>query len=165
MRPDPARDGGPEPPVTIVETSAGGVVVRKVAGELHVLVIKDPYQKYGLPKGHVESGETPAEAALREVAEETSLVDLQLGEELVTIDWYFRARGRRVHKFTTFFLMYSEHGDPKPEVREGITECVWIPLATAHQQISYENASEVVQVAQRILLGEEEGGRDNTVSS
>ena len=134
-----------------IEISAGGVVVRAIAGVHHALVIRDPYQKWGLPKGHAEDGETTQETALREVLEETGLTDLRIGEELVTIDWVFRAQGRRVHKFTTFFLMYSESGDPTPEEGEGITACEWVRLDVAHERISYENASEVVKVAQRIV--------------
>jgi 8-oxo-dGTP pyrophosphatase MutT (NUDIX family) len=134
-----------------VEISAGGVVVRVIGGVQHALVIRDPYQKWGLPKGHAEEGETTEETALREVLEETGLTDLRLGEELVTIDWVFRAKGRRIHKYTTFFLMYSESGVPIPEQGEGITACEWVRLDLAHERISYENASEVVKVAQRLL--------------
>jgi 8-oxo-dGTP pyrophosphatase MutT (NUDIX family) len=145
---DVARLGTP-----VVETSAGGVVVRIIGGVEHVLVIRDPYRKWGLPKGHAEDGETPQETALREVEEETGLSDLTLGTELVTIDWFFRAKGRRIHKFTTFFLMHSEEGEPIPEKREGISACEWVPLRSAHMRISYDNASEVVKIAQRVLLG------------
>ena len=136
---------------TIVERSAGGVVVRSMEGIAHALVIRDPYRKWGLPKGHVEDGESPARAALREVAEETGLRDLRLGGELVTIDWFFRAAGKRIHKFTTFYLMHSDEGDPVPETAEGISACEWVRLDIAHERISYDNASEVVKVAQRVL--------------
>lgn len=136
---------------TSVEKSAGGVVVRSIGGVAHALVIRDPYRKWGLPKGHVEEGESAAHAALREVAEETGLRDLRLGEELITIDWFFRAEGKRIHKFTTFYLMHSDVGDPVPETQEGISACEWVRLDVAHERISYHNASEVVKVAQRAL--------------
>ncbi len=139
----------PSGPSLVVESSAGGVVVRIIDGVRHVLVIRDPYRKWGLPKGHSEEGETAAQTALREVEEETGLSAVELGEELVTIDWTFRAGGRKVHKFATFYLMYSATGVPKPEVGEGITACEWVPLESAHERISYDNASEVVKVAQR----------------
>ena len=125
--------------------------MRVIEGVHHALVIRDPYQKWGLPKGHAEDGETTKETALREVYEETGLEDLRLGDELVTIDWVFRASGSRIHKYTTFFLMYSDSGDPTPERSEGITACEWVRLDVAHDRISYENASEVVKVAQRVL--------------
>ncbi len=139
-----------------IETSAGGVVLRTIDGVVHALVIRDPYKRWGLPKGHVEDGETPQETALREVREETGLRDLRIGPELVTIDWFFRAQEREVHKFATFYLMYSDDGEAVPERDEGITRCEWVPLDSAHERLSYANASEVMKVAQRV--GQAVGG-------
>jgi len=136
--------------------SAGGVVLRELEGVPHVLVIRDPYKKWGLPKGHAENGESASETALREVGEETGLTDLRLGPELVTIDWTFRAGGERIHKFATFFLMYSDEGDPVPERSEGITAAKWVPLATADRRISYQNAAAVVKAAQARISSDAE---------
>lgn len=133
-----------------VERSAGGVVIRKVDDVPMALVIRDPYGNWGLPKGHLENGEGPGEAALREVGEETGLGDLKLGPELATIDWYFRAGTRLIHKFCAFYLMASEAGKPVPEEAEGITECVWLPLEEAEARITYDNAREVVRVAREL---------------
>lgn len=155
-RPRKVRPARPRPRA-VVERSAGGVVLRHVDGRLHALLIRDPYQNWGLPKGHLEDGESPGEAALREVAEETGLDDLALGPELETIDWYFRSDGTLVHKFCTFFTMVSEAGEPVPEEEEGITACVWVPLERAEERITYDNAREVMGAARRLLdeLGEE----------
>lgn len=136
-----------------VERSAGGVVVRVIGGEPHVLVIRDPYQNWGLPKGHLENGEKSGDAAMREVREETGLVDVSLGQELASIDWYFRAEGKLIHKFCVFYLMTSLAGEPEPEEAEGITECVWLPLPEAAARISYDNARDVVNVAREVLSG------------
>ena len=127
------------------------MVVRLIDGEPRVLVIRDPYQNWGLPKGHLEEGEGSGEAAAREVTEETGLSDLVLGPELATIDWYFRAGGKLVHKFCAFYLMKSVSGDPVPEEEEGITECVWMSLDEAAARISYDNAREVVNAAREAL--------------
>ena len=116
----------------------------------HALVIRDPHRNWGLPKGHLEDNETSAGAALREVAEETGLEDLRLGAELVTIDWHSCAQGVQIHKFTTFYLMYSDVGDTIPEKAEGISDCLWVPLAEAHKKITYDNAGEVIKVAQQV---------------
>lgn len=134
-----------------VERSAGGVVIRRVDDGLRALVIRDPYGNWGLPKGHLEKGEGPGDAALREVREETGLGDLTLGAELATIDWYFRAGTKLIHKFCAFYVMTSDVGDPVPEEAEGITECVWMPLEEAEARITYDNAREVVRVARDLL--------------
>ena len=126
-------------------------MLREIGGVTQALVIRDPYLNWGLPKGHLEENETPAQAALREVAEETGLTDLRLGPELITIDWHFRARGAQIHKFTTVYLMYSDSGDPVPEKGEGISECLWVVLSEADQKITYDNAGEVMKVAQQMV--------------
>lgn len=131
-------------------------MLRPIEGRVHALLIRDPYRNWGLPKGHLEANEGPGEAALREVSEETGLTDLSLGEELETIDWFFKNEGKLVHKFCTFFSMVSRNGDPVPEEAEGITECIWVPLDQAEERITYDNARDVVAVARRLV--EAEGG-------
>ena len=138
------------------EWSAGGVVLRRLQGKIHALLIKDPYGNWGLPKGHLEGSENPQEAGLREVSEETGLQDLELGPKLRTIDWYFRLKGRLIHKHCTFFLMGSSSGEAVPEEEEGITECRWLPLLEAIDAVGYENAREVMRDAARVALDSED---------
>jgi 8-oxo-dGTP pyrophosphatase MutT (NUDIX family) len=135
-----------------IETSAGGVVFRQnEAGELSFLLIRDPYENWGLPKGHLEGSETPLEAALREIEEETGLTELRAADELPTIDWYFRDQGALIHKYCHFYLVESPAGEPAPQQAEGITACVWLPPAEAIRTITYENAREVLRAAYDIL--------------
>ncbi|HEX8695825.1 MAG TPA: NUDIX hydrolase [Longimicrobium sp.] len=142
-----ARGKGGAAARAVVETSAGGVIYRWAGGTAHILLIRDRYRHWGFPKGHVEGGETAADAALREVAEETGLTALRLERELRTIDWFFRFRGRLIHKYCHFYLIESPDGDTCPQVEEGITECVWLPLHQAIESISYDNAREVLRIA------------------
>jgi ADP-ribose pyrophosphatase YjhB (NUDIX family) len=150
-----ARSGLSREQTVREEHSAGGVVLRRIDGRFHALLIRDPYGNWGLPKGHLERGETFEEAGLREVGEETGLDRLELGPELRTIDWFFRLKGRLIHKHCTFFLMASRSGTPVPEAQEGITECRWVPLLEAVETIAYENAREVLRDAARLVLSEE----------
>ena len=92
-------------PARTDETSAGGVVYRLDRGRTLYLLIRDSYRNWGFPKGHLEDGERPEDAALREVAEETGLTDLAVRAPIDIIDWYFRFHGRVVHKTCHFFLM------------------------------------------------------------
>ena len=81
------------------------------------LLIKDSYDNWGFPKGHLEDGESPAEAATRETAEETGLDRLVLQGPIRVIDWHFRFRGRHIHKYCHFFLFESPDGEPSPQAR------------------------------------------------
>jgi 8-oxo-dGTP pyrophosphatase MutT (NUDIX family) len=138
-------------PKARIEHSSGGVVARHMDGTVHVLLIRDPNGKWGLPKGHVENGESSREAALREVREETGLTNIDAGPSLGTIDWYFKFKGDLVHKFCDYFLMASPNGDTTPKVSEGITKCLWLPVKEAIVTVAYDNAREVVVRAADVL--------------
>jgi 8-oxo-dGTP pyrophosphatase MutT (NUDIX family) len=131
------------------ETSAGGVVFRRGPdGVVRFLVIRDSYDNWGFPKGHVERGEPPVDAARREVAEETGLTDLVHHGALDVIDWYFRFRGRTIHKYCHFFLFESPTGEAVPQQDEGISACVWKAAGEAAATISYDNARAVLAQAE-----------------
>lgn len=135
-----------------IETSAGGVVVRHTTSEPLVLLICDSYGKWGFPKGHVEPGEAPEVAAVREVAEETGLTDLRVIAPLDAVTWRFQWRGRLVNKTCHFYLMESASEATAPQLAEGITECAWHPFERAHELIAYANAREVLRHAQERVV-------------
>ena len=130
-----------------LEVSAGGIVFRLSEQGTQYLLIKDSYDNWGFPKGHLEDGETPADAAARETAEETGLSQLVLRGPIRVIDWHFRFRGRHIHKYCHFFLFESADGDPSPQVEEGITAFRWEPLDRALEALSYDNARGVLKRA------------------
>jgi len=129
-------------------------VFRRENGDQPVfLLIRDSYRNWGLPKGHLEAGEEAADAALREVGEETGLTDLVLRAPIQEIDWFFRFRRRLIHKTCAFFLMESVSGEPCPQRDEGITACRWLPFETALKTVSYANAREVLSAAGQLVGG------------
>ena len=135
------------------ETSAGGVVVRLEATEPRYLLIRDSYANWGFPKGHVEPGERPDEAALREVREETGLGGLSIRGAIDTIDWYFRFRGRLIHKVCHFYLMDTAESATAPQRAEGITACQWMAYEEADAAVSYANARLVLRLARDMIAG------------
>ena len=98
--------------------AAGGVVVKD--GKF-VSIVRNGIPD--LPKGHIEKGETPENAALREVEEETGIGKLQIVKELPsTWHCYFEHEEWKL-KRTYWYLMESEEAiQTKPQTEEGITE-------------------------------------------
>ena len=135
------------------ETSAGGVVYRLHDGSALFLLIKDSYQNWGFPKGHLETGERPEDAAMREVREETGIDDLALRGRIETIDWYFRFRGQLIHKVCHFYLMETSQATTNPQHAEGITACRWVSYDEARSAISYANARKVLGRANEMIAG------------
>ena len=135
------------------ETSAGGVVFRVDDGLPLYLLIRDSYQNWGFPKGHLEDGELAEAAALREVSEETGLSDLSVRGAIETIDWFFRFRGQLIHKVCHFFLMQTAQASTSPQRTEGITACQWVSFDVASSSISYANARLVLRRAQEMITG------------
>jgi len=93
-----------------------------------------------LPKGHLEGEETPEEAAVREIAEETGITG-EIRTRLGVIDYWFSGDGRRVHKVVHHFLLESisgeltVEGDPDGEAED----VAWIALADLGARLSYPN--------------------------
>jgi 8-oxo-dGTP pyrophosphatase MutT (NUDIX family) len=133
---------------TSTEFSAGGVVVRD--GQCIVIVptrrAANGSKVLALPKGHPEEGESPADAALREVREEagvrTTLVE-KLGD---TRYWYMR-RGERIAKVVAFFLLDYVSGDPADHDHE-VEKARWMPLEKAARKLTYKGER---QMAERAL--------------
>jgi 8-oxo-dGTP pyrophosphatase MutT (NUDIX family) len=137
------------------ESSAGGVVVRDKDGELHVALIR-PRGKpvWALPKGHVDEGEIPEDAACREVREETGL-DARLECPLGEIRYFYQFRGRRIFKTVAFFLFRYRGGEIDqldPGMRVEVDEAKWVRLADAHKLLAYRGERQIIVRAQELLL-------------
>lgn len=108
-----------------------------------------------LPKGHLEHGETPEQAALREVSEETGIHGRIL-THLATIDYWFSGNERRVHKVVHHYLMDYVAGEPTVDgdPDQEAEEAAWIPLQDMTHQLAYPNERRIVALALDVLYQE-----------
>ena len=139
------------------EFSAGGVVVRRLRGGWHVAAIRPGGKSvWALPKGLIGEGESPAETAAREVAEETG-VEGRLVEKLGDVRYVYTWDGERIFKVVSFYLVRYRSGrigDIPPAHRHEVAEARWLPLDDAPTLLAYRGEREMAERA-RGLLGEE----------
>jgi 8-oxo-dGTP pyrophosphatase MutT (NUDIX family) len=137
------------------EVSAGGVVYRTApdGAEIVLAARRDRRGRlaWGLPKGLIEQGESPEEAAVREVREEAGL-ETRIVEPLGEIRYFYVWEGVRVAKLVHVFLMESTGGDVSLHDHE-MEEVRWFPAGRAAHRASYPSERELVERAAAHLSG------------
>jgi 8-oxo-dGTP pyrophosphatase MutT (NUDIX family) len=130
----------------IREFSAGGVCVRRMRGRAYVAAVR---VKRGtvlaLPKGHVDPGESAAEAARREVREEAG-VSGELVEKLGDVKYWYSRDGDRVMKVVTFFLFRYRSGSVADHDHE-VDSAEWVPLDDAPRLLAYRGEKQMAEAA------------------
>ena len=132
------------------EFSAGGLVVRRFHGRPWLACIRvKGGEVLALPKGHIDPGESAAEAATREVREETGL-DATLVEKLEDVRYWYRRSGARVFKVVSFYLFRYRSGSVRDHDHE-VDSAEWVPLADAPLILAYPGERSVAEAALRRL--------------
>ena len=138
------------------EVSAGGLVI-DTTGTMGLLIgrydHKDASGKrvlWSLPKGHIEEGETPEQAAIREVAEETGITS-SITKSLGVIDFWFMAGGKRIHK-TVHHFMFIEVGGTLLAQESEVDEVSWFPLAEIVDRLAYPDEKKLIAKSAELAL-------------
>jgi 8-oxo-dGTP pyrophosphatase MutT (NUDIX family) len=142
---------GPAARVRGEERSAGGIVVR---GKQALVIVPtrraaDGSRVLGLPKGHIDPGESQLQAAIREVREETG-VEVELVQELGEVRYWYSRGGRAVPKTVVFYLFRYLRGDPADHDEE-VEDARWIELSEAQRTLTYEGEREMLARALEAL--------------
>ena len=134
----------------IREFSAGGVVVRRFRGREFIAAVRvKDGTVLALPKGHIDPGESAAEAAEREVREETG-VEATLVEKLGDVRYWYQRSGERVLKVVSFFLFRYRSGSVRDHDHE-VDSAEWVALDDAPRLLAYRGEREMAEAALRRL--------------
>ena len=129
------------PTPTEVVQAAGGLIIRRVGGQLQIVVVHRPvHQDWSFPKGKLEEGETFEVAARREVEEETGMSCRLV--RFIGHTEYVDRKGRP--KAVAYWVMAPEEGSFAPN--EEVDELRWLSLAEADRLLSYERDRELLAV-------------------
>ncbi|MDE6730950.1 MAG: NUDIX domain-containing protein [Oscillospiraceae bacterium] len=128
------------------EKSCGAIVYRRFHGNIEILLVRHINSgHWSFPKGHVESGETEIETAIREIKEETAID--------VLIDPTFRetvsySPKRDTQKIVVYFIARAKNYNFTPQ-KDEISEVRWVDAGYISHLLTYENDRNIVMKARK----------------
>ena len=139
---------------TKLQFSAGGVAFRKQDGRIDVALISvGADDRWQLPKGLVDKGESTEDAALREVREEAG-IDTEIVTRIDKVEyWYFwEENGQRIryHKFVYFYLLRYKAGDVRDHDHE-VNDARWVDIDDAIKMLAFDNEKKIMEKAKELI--------------
>ena len=139
---------------TKLQFSAGGVAFRKQDGRIDVALISvGADNRWQLPKGLVDKGESTEDAAIREVREEAG-IDTEIVTRIDKVEyWYFwKENGQRIryHKFVYFYLLRYKAGDVRDHDHE-VNEARWVNIDDAIEMLAFANEKKIMEKAKELI--------------
>lgn len=132
------------------EATAGGIVFRRNnKGDLEVVLIQDPKDRWTIPKGHIEEGETAQETAVREIGEEAGLTDLEVICWLGKIHFRYRRISTLVLMTTQIYLVKAKGDTDSIKKEEYMNSIKWFGVHEALEKIEYEDISKLLLLAMK----------------
>lgn len=127
------------------EPTAGGVVWRRnEKGQIEILLIQDAKDRWTIPKGHIEEGETARQTAEREIGEETGLKKMTVQGWLGKINFRYRRQQSLVLMTTEIFLVHAEGDTDDLTPEEWMRGIKWFPATESLDKIEYEDIEKII---------------------
>jgi len=137
------------------EPTAGGVVFRRTKdGDIEILLIQDAKDRWTIPKGHIEEGETAQQTARREIGEEAGLNDVEMLGWLGKIHFRYRRVDKLVLMTTQIYLVRAKGDTNAIQKEEWMNGIKWFKFADALDAIEYEDIGKLMLLAMKKIRQE-----------
>ena len=133
------------------EPTAGGIVFRlsKDQKDIEILLIQDSKNRWTIPKGHIEPGETAKQTAIREIGEEAGLFHINTLCWLGKIHFKYRRLDKLVLMTTQIYLVHSLDPRETPTKEKWMNGIKWFKFADALDAIEYEDIEKLMLIAKK----------------
>ena len=132
------------------EPTAGGIVFRRdKEGGVEILLIQDAKDRWTIPKGHIEEGETAKQTAAHEIGEEAGLKDIDVLDWLGKIHFRYRRIDKLVLMTTQIYLVRAKGDTNAIQKEEWMNGIKWFSFHDALDAIEYEDISKLMLMAMK----------------
>lgn len=141
----------PEIKEIVREPTAGGIVFRMTSDnrDIEILLIQDSKNRWTIPKGHIEPGETAKQTAVREIGEESGLKNVEVLSWLGKIHFKYRRLEKLVLMTTQVYLVQSLDKNERPTKEKWMNGIRWFSFADALDAIEYADIEKLMLIAKK----------------